>query len=130
MASGISSRGRRERALRAAGVVLLACAILAPKVSLAVGTLFGEGYRSVVVCTGSGLKRLVVAPDGSLVDDVSEAWAGTHCVLTDGGVASLERRWHTLSQPRLLALAERWWSAPARVPLELRPATSSRGPPR
>ena len=129
MASGISSRGRRERALRAAGVVLLACAILAPKVSLAVGTLFGEGYRSVVVCTGSGLKRLVVAPDGSLVDDVSEAWAGTHCVLTDGGATSLERRWHTLSQPRLLALGERSWSVPARVPLELRPATSSRGPP-
>ena len=54
---------------------------------------------------------------------------GAFTDLTDGGVASLERRWHTLARLPLPALAEHPWSEPARVPLELRPATSSRGPP-
>ena len=91
----------------------------------------GEGYRSVVVCTGGALKRVVISPDGTLVDDVSEAWAGgTHCVLSDAGVVSLERHWQALSRPLPTVSGAHPADAPERVPRELRPATSSRGPPR
>ena len=128
--SGTSGgKGARTARLRALCAVLLALSVLTPKVSLAVSALFGDGYRSVVVCTGGGLKRVTIGPDGGIVDDVSKAWAGSHCVLVEDDVVALARRWSTLRRPVLRDPGLPATPAPSLAPRERQPAVSSRGPP-
>ena len=109
--------------------MLLGCALLAPKVSLAAASLFGNGYDSVVICTSGGLARVTVGPDRALVDDLSEVWIGTHCVPSDGVTLGLQRRWQALRRSVLRSLGALPPPAVTPVPRARQPAVSSRGPP-
>ena len=121
--------GTLPRALLA---LTLAAALLAPKLSLAVVAAFGDGYASVVVCTGTGLARVAVAPDGRVVapDEASEAWSVPHCVLPDAATERLERAWSRFAFPRDGAAVVASAPSAALPPRTLRPALGSRAPPR
>lgn len=116
-------------ALRAVALVLLVGALLAPKVSLALASALGNGYTSVVICTGGGLARVTISPDGDIVEDVSERWSAAHCVLNDAASERLARAWQRIDWPRYAAVATRQEPALAPPPQATRPAVSSRGPP-
>ena len=117
--------------LRLVVVLTLATAVVLPKVSMATATLFGDGYRTVLICTGSQLLRVTMAPDGEVVEDVTEEWVAPHCVLTDQDVAVLNRAWSRADYPQFSSVRT---SAPDVLPLPLPrlpgSAVSSRGPPR
>ena len=109
--------------------MLLVAALLAPKVSLALATAFGNGYTSVVICTSGGLARVTLSPDGDVVEDVSERWSASHCVLNDTASERLARAWQRVDWPLYAAVATPDELAPAAPPQATRPAVSSRGPP-
>lgn len=109
--------------------LMLAISLLAPKVALSASLLWGEGYRTVVICTGTQLLRVTVSPDGEVVSDVTEEWIAPHCVLTDHDVAARQRAWQRADYPQfnievqmpepLVSSQPRWFGQ----------AVSSRGPP-
>ena len=115
--------------LRSAGIVLLVCALLAPKLALAVSMLGGDGYRSVVICTGSQLVRVMVSPEGEIVDDTDAPWVGPHCVITDHDVVVLERAWALAGWPRSFLVGAEPAEPAIPLPRALRPACCSRAPP-
>ena len=103
----LSSRYHRRftAAARAVALLLLVGALLAPKVSLALAATLGNGYSSVVICTGSGLVRVAVSPDGAIVDDESDAWVSAHCVLPDERTSELQRAWQRTGFPEFAVAA-------------------------
>lgn len=108
---------------------MLALSLLTPKIALTATLLLGDGYRTVVICTGSQLLRVTVAPDGEIVSDPTEEWVAPHCVLTDHDVVALQRAWQRTDYPQFnvevrlpevtMAAVSRWY----------RQTVSSRGPP-
>ncbi len=123
---------RRIRAVaQAAALLLLVCAMLAPKVSLALVTIFGSTQSSVVICTGGGLKRVSIAPDGQIVDDVSDedAWVSPHCALPDERTSALERAWQRVNFPQFAPMSSVNVVDNIRPPTLIRPDALSRGPP-
>ncbi|ASJ70531.1 hypothetical protein [Granulosicoccus antarcticus] len=115
----------------AASLLLLVCALVAPKVSLALVSVFGTGSTSVLICSDGGLKRVTIAADGEIIADDSEAnaWVSPHCALPDARTAEFVRTWQHVRYPQLTAIAmshsvDRLWS-----PTLVRPDILSRGPP-
>lgn len=88
--------------LQRVGLVLVVCALLLPKLSLAGAMLFGEGYRSVVICSGGELIRVTISPDGEVVGDATQAWVAPHCVLTQHDVNRFDRVWQRVAYPRFV----------------------------
>jgi len=130
MSTGSRIERRAAATLRTAAFVLLACALLAPKVSLALASAIGNGYTSVIICTGGGLARVTVTPDGEIVEDVTERWRGFHCVLSDESTERLRRAWQAGQwPPALLHLADRPFADRGALPRVARPASLSRAPP-
>ena len=123
---------RRTRAVaHAAALLLLVCAMLAPKVSLALVTVFGSTQSSVVICTGGGLKRVSIAPDGQIIDDASDedAWVSPHCALSDERTSELERAWQRVDFPRFSPISSLSVVDSVSLPSLIRPDVLSRGPP-
>ena len=123
---------RRIRAVaHAAALLLLVCAMLAPKVSLALVTVFGSSHSSVVICTGGGLKRVSIAPDGQIIDDVSNesAWVSQHCALLDERTSELERAWQRVNFPQFAPISSFSVVDSISPPTLVRPDVLSRGPP-
>ena len=85
---------------RVLGYAILCVALIAPKISLAITGIFSDGYRVVVVCTGSGLTRVTISPDGSIVEDVSESWVSPHCLPVTADVEFFQRAWAKIAFPR------------------------------
>lgn len=128
----VSRLKRRVRAVaQAAALMMLVCAMIAPKVSLALVTVFGSSQSSVVICTGGGLKRVAVSSDGQIVDDASdeEAWVSPHCALPDERTSALERAWHRVNFPQFAPVASFSVVDSIRPPNLVRPGVTSRGPP-
>lgn len=129
MALVFYNRRHRYSALRFSGVVLLATALLAPKLSLAVSMLSGEGYRTVIICTGTSLARVTLSPAGEIINDRTGDWLSPQCVFSDQDVSVLERAWYFSDWPQFFAISERP-SAPTLLPQRsLGAALSGRGPP-
>ena len=126
---GQPSSRRYRVALPRVVLVCLACALLAPKLSLAAAMLLGDGYRSVVICSGSELRRVTLSPGGEIVDDVTEAWVAPHCVLTQHDVERFSRAWRLVDYPRRFLVAGVPSSSPLPSPRLLDPAVAARGPP-
>ncbi len=123
---------RRIRAVaQATALLLLVCAMLAPKVSLALVTVFGSSHSSVVICTGGGLKRVSIAPDGQIIDDVSNesAWVSQHCALLDERTSELERAWQRVNFPQFAPISSFSVVDSISPPTLVRPDVLSRGPP-
>lgn len=123
---------RRIRVVaHATALLLLVCAMLAPKVSLALVTVFGSNQTSVVICTGSGLKRVSIAPDGQIIDDASDedAWVSPHCALSDERSSELERAWHRVNFPQFAPISLVSVVDSISPPNLIRPDVLSRGPP-
>ncbi len=123
---------RRIRVVaHATALLLLVCAMLAPKVSLALVTVFGSTQTSVVICTGSGLKRVSIAPDGQIIDDASDkdAWVSPHCALSDERSVELERAWQRVNFPRFAPISSVSVVDSISPPTLIRPDVLSRGPP-
>ncbi len=123
---------RRIRAVaHAAALLMLVCAMLAPKVSLALVTVFGSTQTSVVICTGSGLKRVSIAPDGQIIDDASDedAWVSPHCALPDERTSELERAWQRVNFPQFAPISSFSVIDSISPPTLIRPDVLSRGPP-
>ena len=114
---------------RAAAFLLLVGALLAPKVSLAVAATFGNGYSSVIICTGGGLARVSLSPQGDIVDDVSAAWVSAHCVLQDSRTTQLQRAWQQTAFPDFSAVAPLVERSQEVSTLRLPRTVSNRGPP-
>ena len=114
---------------RAAAFLLLVGALLAPKVSLAVAATFGNGYSSVIICTGGGLARVSLSPQGDVVDDVSDAWVSAHCVLQDSRTTQLQRAWQRTAFPEFTAVAQLDERSEVVATLRLLRTVSNRGPP-
>jgi len=112
-----------------AASVLLVAALLAPKVSLALATALGNGFTSVIICSGGGLTRVMLSADGKVIEDVSERWVGSHCVLNDDDTSRLARAWRRLEWPRLAPMSSNGPSAASVPRLPPWPAASNRGPP-
>ena len=129
MRLSIRNYRRSIAAMRAVALLLLVSALLAPKISLAVAATFGSGYSSIVICTGSGLKRVAVSPQGDIVEDVSDAWVSAHCVLQDERSAELQRAWQRAGFPGFTAQAVVSDAPGPDSPLRLLPSISNRGPP-
>jgi len=117
-------------AWRVTALVLLIGALLAPKVSLALATALGNGYTSVVICTAGGLARVTLSPDGEVIEDVSERWSASHCVLNDPASERISRAWLHVDWPRRSVLVTPGERPLAPPPQAVRSAVSSRGPPR
>lgn len=115
--------------MRVVALLLLVSALLAPKVSLAMAATFGSGYSTVIICTGSGLARVSVSPQGDVVEDVSSAWASAHCVLQDERSANLERAWQNTAFPVLRVVAHTEESSIAGIARQTLRFVSNRGPP-
>ncbi len=123
---------RRVRAVaQAAALLMLVCAMLAPKVSLALVTVFGSTHSSVVICTGGGLKRVTISPDGQIVDDISDenAWVSPQCALPDERTSELERAWQRVNFPQFAPISSISVVDSISPPTLIRPDVSSRGPP-
>lgn len=105
MRMGPSYYRRCIAAARVFALLMLVCALLAPKVSLAVAATFGSGYSTVIICTGGGLARVSVSPQGDVVGDVSEAWTSAHCVLQDERTSRLERVWQSAAFPEFAVVS-------------------------
>ena len=123
---------RRIRAVaQAAALIVLVCAMIAPKVSLALVTVFGSTHSSVVICTGGGLKRVSITPDGQIAEDASDesAWVSPHCALPDERTAELERAWHRVNFPQFAPISSFGVVDSISPPTLVRPDVTSRGPP-
>ncbi len=116
-------------AARVAAYLLLVAALLAPKVSLAVAATFGNGYSSVIICTGGGLVRVSLSPQGEVVDDVSDAWVSAHCVQQDTQTISLQRAWARTSFPEFSVVSQSEEEAQLASTHRLLQTVSNRGPP-
>lgn len=73
--------------------MLVIVSILLPRVSLALASVIGTGFDSVVICTGSGLTRVVVDASGEIVDDVSDAWSSDQCAPITALNRQVEQKW-------------------------------------
>ena len=91
---------------RTLSYLVLCTSLLAPKVSLAVVQAFGGGFHSVVVCTGSGLARITLSPNGDVIDDITTHWTSAHCVLTTEDTDALARRWQHIGYPSTTLIVE------------------------
>jgi hypothetical protein len=76
--------------------MLVIVSILLPRVSLALASMIGTGFDSVVICTGSGLSRGIVDASGEIIDDVSDTWSGDHCAPITALNRQAEQRWATI----------------------------------
>ena len=76
--------------------MLVIVSILLPRVSLALASVIGTGFDSVVICTGSGLSRVIVNASGEIVDDVSDAWSSDHCAPVTALNPGAEQRWASI----------------------------------
>ncbi len=88
--------------LQRLAIVLVVCSLLLPKLTLAGVMLFGEGYRSVVICSGSQLIRVTISPNGDIVEDVTQAWVAPHCVLIQHNVNCFDRAWQRIAYPHFI----------------------------
>lgn len=115
--------------MRLVVTLLLAASLLTPKLALTATLMLGDGYRTVVICSGTQLLRVTVAPDGEIVSDPTEEWVAPHCVLTDNDVAELQRAWQRADYPQFNREVRGPVVVAAAVPRWYRQAVSSRGPP-
>lgn len=76
--------------------MLVVVSILLPRVSLALASALGTGFDSVVICTGTGLTRVIVDASGEIVDDVSDAWSSDHCAPITALNRQAEQRWASI----------------------------------
>ena len=100
----------RSRALRLATIAIVALALAGAKVSGAFAALLpaGDGVRTVVLCTGTGLVRVALDARGAVVDgDADDGAPGdgaaplaqaSHCDLVASPRADAERRWATIGR--------------------------------
>jgi len=123
--------------LRYAAVLVLCLAIVAPKVSLALASVVGDGYQSVIICSGGALVRLTLSPNGEIVEDLSAevankesvAWGGQHCTNIADHTERLHRCWQSVcfgpssSVPPFYATVDHSVGMPELIPI------SNRGPP-
>ena len=125
------SRTGGTRSRHVLGVLLLSVALVAPKVSLAVAAVIGQSAQSVIICIGTGLSRVSLTADGSIVDpaEASDQSPSVPCVLPDENMATLARAWQRLEFPRLYGVGSTTPSPITSTPRAVRPATSSRAPP-
>ena len=92
--------------------------------------LFGGGYRTVLICSGTELLRVTIAPDGTIVEDLSEEWVSQHCVMSVSDTAHLRRMWTLADYPQFALESHVTEAPPIPLPLVLGPAAQGRGPPR
>jgi len=121
---------RSRSYMRAAACVLLCALFVAPKVSLALASVLGSGYRVVVLCSGSDLIRVTISPDGKIVEDVSKSWVGSHCAPVTSDTQTLQRVWQRMTFPLLQQDKLPLTVEQSRPILEILSGLSSRGPPR
>ncbi len=110
-------------------VLMLALSLLTPKVALTATLLLGDGYRTVVICSGTELLRVTVGPDGEIVSDTGDEYVASHCVLTHHDVMALQRAWQRADYPQFNQEVRAPVLAIAVVPRWYRQVVSSRGPP-
>lgn len=79
--------------------LLLLSALIAPKVSVAIVAVSGAHTTSVVFCTGAGLARVTVTPDGQIVPSDETRLPGSPCLLPDHRCEQLALQWHDLAHP-------------------------------
>ncbi|WP_430881064.1 hypothetical protein [Granulosicoccus sp. 3-233] len=116
-------------AARAAAYLLLIGALLAPKISLAVAATVGNGYSSVIICTGGGLTRVSLSPQGDIVDDVSDAWVSAHCVLQDDRTSDMQRAWLRTAFPEFIVTSRSEEDLQFAFTQRLLQSVANRGPP-
>lgn len=104
--------------------------MLAPRLSLTAAMLWGEGYRSVVLCSGTQMVEVTIAPDGTIVTDVTQQWTGPQCVVSYNDVVSLQRAWDAISYPMLFSVAETSEPRNLHTPRPLGHFSLGRDPPR
>ncbi|ASJ71006.1 hypothetical protein IMCC3135_04465 [Granulosicoccus antarcticus IMCC3135] len=109
--------------------MMLVLSLVAPKIALSASLLWGDGYRTVVICTGAQLLRVTVSPEGEIISDVTEEWVAPHCVLTDHDVVALQRAWQRADYPQFNREVDVPQVAVAAQPRWFGQAVSSRGPP-
>jgi len=118
---------RQRDALRTTALVLVALALLTPRLAPAFAWAI-DGHRSVLLCTGTGLVRMTVDKRGDTVDIVSEA--ARHCDLVGTPRSEVERRWQAMGEPRAAAPVLAMPADPARtLPQRTPSAHAARGPP-
>ncbi len=110
-------------------MLLLVLSLLTPKIALTATLLLGDGYRSVVVCSGTQLLRVTVDADGEIVNDAGEEWVLPHCVLLDHDVLVLQRAWELTDYPQFDREVRGPVHVVIAVPQWYRQVVSSRGPP-
>ncbi len=95
-------RRQTSTTLRLTTILFVACALLGAKAAPVLAATFGEGTRSIVLCTGTGLVRVQVGPDGIVVDaDESAAFAhadARHCDMVAEPRGDVQRRWTTIGE--------------------------------
>lgn len=84
---------------------LLFCALLAPRVSVAVATLSGLQSGTVIICTGTGLLRVSVSAEGEILEQNAESEISAPCVLPDSRGQDLQRAWQRMAYPEFAACA-------------------------
>jgi len=118
---------RRRAALRTTALVLVALALLTPRLAPAFAWAI-DGHRSVLLCTGTGLVRVTVDEHGDAVELAPHAVR--HCDLVGTPRCEVERRWLASGEPRAPALVITVPADPARaLPWRTLPGNTARGPP-
>lgn len=118
-----------QRSLRALAYMFLCLVMLAPKMSLAITFALGDGYRSVIICNGAGIQRVTVSADGQVVEDVSQEWVSSHCVMGADVNASLVQAWKSVSYPDFTSLGLSAENQVELTAVALLTELSNRGPP-